>query len=261
MLSCRAMVPTGQCSALWRRRISASRSADMVMGTSTSADLDPDVGESAAHTANDADNDANGRGHRRFRLRRHQDVAFDFGGRLIGHGPSFSASPRSLGIAMIGSALRASSEPFARRRQLPPARAKPASVAAVGTAAVAPHAEHEQPAASTTAPLQDKSRWTCVEPKAMVGWLFCVLLTQLTALRLRVAARGLILFTPCPESRPDAIERQNESGTGCRSHETQQNAARRKQNAARRKQNAARRKQNAASKATSKSKHEAAAQA
>ena len=133
----------------------------MVMDTSTSTDLDPDVGKSAAHAANDADNDTNGRDHRRFWLRRHQDVAFDFGGRLIGHGLSFPASPRALGIAMIGSALGASSEPFARRRQLPPARLKPTLVAAVGMAAIAPRAEHEQLTASTTVPLQDKSRWTC----------------------------------------------------------------------------------------------------
>ena len=87
------------------------------MGTSTSADLDPDIGKSAARAANDADNDAGGQGHRRFWLRRHQDVGFVLGGRLIGHGrqlqPSARAS-RSLGIAVIGSALGASAMPLCR---------------------------------------------------------------------------------------------------------------------------------------------------
>jgi hypothetical protein len=177
----------------------------MVMDTSTSTDLDPDVGESAAHAANDADNDTNGRGHRRFWLRRHQDLAFDFGGRLIGHGRqtlSATSTTRTFGVAMICSALRTLPVTFARRRQLPPARLKPASIAAVGMAAVATRAEHEQPAASTTAPLQDKCRWTWAGPRAMMGWLFCVLLTQVMALRLRVASRGLILFIPMPSIAP-----------------------------------------------------------
>ena len=88
------------------------------MDTSTSTDLDPDIGKSAAHAANDTDNDADGHGHRRFWLRRHQDVGFVLGGRLIGDGCQLQASTRaqrSLGIAVIGSALGASAMPLARR--------------------------------------------------------------------------------------------------------------------------------------------------
>jgi len=75
--------------------------------------------------------------------------------------------------------------------------------------AVAGRADEEDRAAPSTAALQDKCCWTCAGPKAMMGWLFCVLLTQVMALRLRVASRGLILFIPMPSTvvprcvRPD----------------------------------------------------------
>jgi len=88
------------------------------MDTSTPTKQDANVGECAAHAANDADNGANGRGHGRFWLRRHQDVGFVFGGTLIGHGGQTLSAARAapaLGITMIGSAFGALAEAFARR--------------------------------------------------------------------------------------------------------------------------------------------------
>jgi len=88
------------------------------MDTSTPTKQDLNVGECAAHAANDADNNADGRTHGRFWLRRHQDIRFVLGVTLIGHGRLRLSSTRAapaLGITMIRSAFEALAEAFARR--------------------------------------------------------------------------------------------------------------------------------------------------
>lgn len=149
----------------------------------------------AAHDADDDDVEAwlpesrRSLRHRRRRLWRHghQDVGRNFRGSLTSH----AGASDPLGVPVIGASFGALAVAASGCGLLPTTRLAAADVAAVGVVSVATGAHEEDAGAATTTKLKTASNWTRAEVGATLTRLFCVLLTQATALRPPVPAGGL----------------------------------------------------------------------
>lgn len=128
----------------------------------------------------------------------HQDGSRKCFGTLIGHGGLPAGAPVSLGVVVISSTFGARTKSTAGVALLPATRKNSADVAAVNVASVAAGAYEEEHLAATTTELDDIERatnWTRAGPAATLASLFCVFLTQVTALRPR-APTAASSFSP-----------------------------------------------------------------